>query len=113
MGLTYNGTTAGSTLANPPVVLDSVVGGQFPNSPGLTGGKLWVYSSTNDVTDLSGNLNAISDGVALGMRAGDILLMVSGTAGSTTPKLQMGVLVSSASATGFALSTNSLSSTAV
>lgn len=113
MGLTYSGATAGTTLANPPAVLDSVIGGQFPNSPGLTGGKLWLYSSTNDITDLSGTLNSINDGVAIGAKGGDVLIMVSGTAGSTSPKVQLGVFVTSASATGFAISTNIISSTAV
>lgn len=113
MGLTYNGATAGSTLANPPLVLDGTIAGQFPfGTTAAHGGKLWVHSSTNDVTDFVA-LNAFNDGVALGMRHGDLFAMVSGTAGSTTLKIQFGVLVTSAAATGFALSSNVLSSTAV
>lgn len=113
MGLTYNGATAGSTLANPPVILDSVIGGQLPNSPGLLGAKVWFITSTNAATDFSGTLNAINDGIALGVKAGDVLIGVTATAGSTSPILYLGVFVSSAASTGVALSSNVLTSTAV
>jgi len=119
MGLTYNGATAGSTLANPLVELDSVVGGFFPyattgSSTRMWSGRLWMWASTSDVTDLTA-LNAVNDGPALGVRPGDVLVMVSGTDGSTSPKLQFGVFASPATAntTGICLSSNILSSTAV
>ncbi len=113
MGLTYNGATAGTTLANPPVILDGVIGGVLPfATTAAHGGKLWLYSSTNDVVDFVA-AQAFNDGVVLGMKHGDPMILVSGTAGSTTLKIQFGVLVTSAAATGFALSSNVLSSTAV
>lgn len=113
MSLTYNGATAGSTSANPPVVLDSVIGGQLPNSQGLLGAKLWFYSSTNTAAELAGTLNAVNDGIALGIKAGDILIGVTATAGSTAPICFMGVFATSAASTGAALSSNVLTSTAV
>lgn len=119
MGLTYNGATAGSTLANPLVELDSIVGGKFvfANTGATTdqpGGKLWMWSSTSDVVDLVA-LNAVNDGLSLGVRPGDILMMVSCTALSTSPKLQFGVFAypATANTTGICLSSNILSSTAV
>ncbi len=95
MGLTYNGATAGTTLANPPVEIDSIIGGKYvyactAATTDQPGGKLWMYSSTNDIVDLVG-LNAVNDGLSLGIRPGDVLIAVSATALSTSPKLQFGV----------------------
>lgn len=125
MTLTYRGSTAGSTLANPPVLLAAAIGGHVqyvtsgstaavsPNMPtGASGAKLWFYSSSNVGTDLVA-LNSIGDGVALGMTIGDVLLGVQTSADSTSPFLYLAVLASSAGATGFGLSSSILSSTAV
>ncbi len=125
MALTYNGSTAGSTLANPPVLLAAAIGGhvQFASSgstaaiaklpTGALGAQLWYYGSTNDpVTELVA-LNTFNDGYALGMHPGDIVFCVKATADSTAPLLGIGVLVTSAGATGFGLSSAIVSSTAV
>lgn len=122
MGLTYNGATAGSTLANPPVLLEAAMGGhvQFVTSGstagvsnlpvGGSGAKIWFYASSNLGSDLAGN-NAINDGVALGMSIGDILFGVQTTAASTAPIGYFGVLVTSAGATGFSLTSNYVTTT--
>jgi len=128
---TYNGSTAGSTLANPPVLLHAAVGGHvlyatsgftsattgFPNLPSSTlgpaGAKVWFYSSTNIFSDIFGTLNAFGDGVALGMSNGDLLIGVQTSAFSTAPFCYFGVLCSSLGATGVGLSSACLSSTAV
>lgn len=123
MTLAYNGTTAGSTLANPPVLLAAAIGGhvQFattgssasaPNNlnQGASGGKLWFYSSSNSAAELAG-LNAFSDGVALGMTYGDIVIGVTATGYTTSPICFMGVIGTSVGSTGMGLSSNVLSST--
>lgn len=124
MTLSYNGATAGSTLANPPVLLFSAIGGhvQFATSgstaginnlpTGASGGKVWFYSSSNTAVELAGAA-AINDGNALGMSIGDILIGVKTTADSTSPIGFLGVLVTSAGSTSFCLSSNVLTSTAV
>lgn len=124
MALTYNGATAGSTLANPPVVMESAMAGhlQFVTSGstagisnlpvGASGAKIWFYSSSNDATDLVASA-AFNDGPALGMTIGDVLIGVKTTAASTAPVIYFGVLVTSAGSTGFGLSSNVLTSTAV
>lgn len=124
MALTYNGATAGSTLANPPVLMESAMGGhvQFVTSgstagvsnlpTGASGAKLWFYSSSNTAVELAGAAS-INDGVALGMSIGDILIGVTSTAASTSPIGFLGVLVTSAGSTSFCLSSNVLTSTAV
>lgn len=126
MSLTYNGSTAGATLSNPPVLMESAIGGHvnyattgasastgfgdlIPNN-GAAGAKIWFYSSSNNVTDMAGAAS-INDGQALGMTWGDIMFGVTATAYSTTPVFWAGVLVTSAASTSFCLSSNVLSST--
>jgi len=117
MTMTYYGTTAATTSQNPPLSLVSVMGGTIPYSgdlsSGAKGGRLWLYSSTNAASDLAvtANVGAITDGRALGMKNGDVLIGVTnGTGGSAlssdaTPFI--GVLYSSIStAAGFSICSN-------
>ena len=117
MSLTYYGTTAASTSANPPICILSVVGGkiQYPGdlSSGARGGRVWLYNSTNLAADLvvTANVGAISDGRALGMSNGDILIGVVnagvGAAVSSDGGVYVGVLYSSIStAAGFSITSN-------
>jgi hypothetical protein len=121
--MTYNGATAGSTSMNPPILaLSPSWNGSILNSPGLTGGKVWYYTSTNVAADLTAP-GAIADGYALGMRTGDLLLGVTAAAGSSSPICYMGVVGLQSSGTsasspwmassGVSLSSNVLTSTAV
>lgn len=121
MTLTYNGATAGTTLANPPILLEASWNGFIQNSPGLTGGKIWFYTSTNVASDLT-STGSIADGYAIGMRTGDLVLGVTAAAGSSSPIAWMGVVGAQASGTtvsnnfassGVSLSSNVLTSTAV
>jgi len=124
MTITYNGATAGSTLANPPVLMMAAIAGHvqwatsgstagISNLPaGASGAKIWFYSSSNSAAEVAGAA-AINDGVALGMSIGDIMLGVTTTACSTAPIGYMGVLVTSAGSTSFCLSSNVITSTAV
>lgn len=107
MALTYVGTTGGSTSANPPVELAGAISGQVPNSQGLTGAKLWFYSSTNAATDM-GTTGAFSDGYPLGMRLGDVVIGVTATAASTAPILWLGAIGLSSAGGGANLSTQSI-----
>lgn len=69
--MAYFGTTAASSLANPPTC-DSLP--LTRGTSALTGNKpqTWKYSSTNLTTDLTG-ANFFSDAWYLGMRPGDIV----------------------------------------
>lgn len=87
MTATYQGTTAGTTSANPPVVLDGIVGGKF-NSPGVLttrpmGGRVWLYSSTNTPADMTA-AGVITDGGLLNMAPGDFFLGVFNGGAATT-----------------------------
>lgn len=101
MTMTYLGTTAASSAANPPVVLAASVGGQIQWPGVLTtramGGKVWFYSSTNIMTDCD-DAGAFTDGGVLGMRPGDLLLGVfNGGAATTDAYAFFGVLNSTQS----------------
>lgn len=101
MTMTYFGSTATSTAANPAVLLYSVIGGQIQYPGVLTsrpmGGKVWFYSSTNLMTDCD-DAGAFTDGGQLGMRPGDLLLGVfNGGAATTDSYAFIGVLNSTAS----------------
>lgn len=86
--MAYNGSTAGSTLANPPILVFSAVGGRVLNNGstlngtgGGMGAQLWIYTSTDSSTAPVA-ANYFTDAKALGMRGGDIVLQVGAT-GST------------------------------
>lgn len=114
MTITYNGSTAGSTSANPPVVIAQAMSGTIANAPGVKGAKLWFYTSTNAATDVAtGQATSFTDATRLGMSEGDVVLGVYSTsAGSTVPFLYLGV-VAGVSTSGAALSSSFISSTAV
>ena len=85
----YNGATAASSIANPPVQLNAGfargVGTNSTLGIGPNGGAgLWWYASTNNSTDVSA-ANFISDAYYLGMRPGDVLIgSYQSSLGSTT-----------------------------
>lgn len=86
--MAYNGSTAASTLANPPVLMFAGVGGRVLNNGSTLGGsgagmglQMWMYSSTDSSTAPFA-ANYFTDAKALGMRAGDVVLQVGAT-GST------------------------------
>lgn len=114
MTITYNGTTAGATSANPPILMANPQSGSIANAPGVKGCKLWFYTSTNAATDVAlGQATSFTDAKALGMTEGDVVLGVYSTsAGSTVPFLYLGV-VAAVSTSGAALSSAFISSTAV
>lgn len=81
--MAYSGTTAGSTSANPPVELVGAVGGVIANAaPAPTGAKIWFYTSTSAFTDIVGSSASayFTDGAALGMKAGDVVVGVCAAA---------------------------------
>jgi hypothetical protein len=57
---------------NPPTLIAEQIGG---------GGSVWLYKSTDDDATVNG-ASYFSNGVALGMKAGDIVLVID----TTTPK---------------------------
>lgn len=113
--MAYSGSTAATTLANPPRRLFGGVG-QAPGTTGLTtaptaspggqGGAIWVYTSTNATTDLTVS-NFFSDGYYLGMRPGDLVMGSQFSSAGSTVTTFWGA-VTGVSTSGASLSTGSL-----
>lgn len=113
--MAYSGTTAATSLSNPPrqvlsASMSMVVGttglSTAPAAPGGQGGGLWFYSSTNLTTDLTAT-NFFSDGKALGMRPGDAVYGVQFTSAGSSVTTFMGA-ITGVSTLGASLSTGSL-----
>lgn len=86
--MAYNGSTASSTLANPPMLMASGLGGRVLNNGstingtgGGAGAQIWMYTSTDSST-APFTANYFTDAKYLGMRGGDIVFQVGAT-GST------------------------------
>lgn len=98
----YSGSTAASSVANPPACISQPL---TRGSSALTGNKpqVWLYSSTNLTTDLT-SANFFSDAWYLGMRPGDIVMGTQYTsAGSSVITFQGSI--GSVTTAGAALST--------
>lgn len=109
--MAYSGTTAASSLQNPPVkiaqgmanlssTLGAVVGATSPlRTVGGTG--LWVYQSLDGAT-ITSSIAYFTDGDKLGMRQGDFILIAAATAaGSTAVGMALGMLMTTNSTAGW------------
>lgn len=116
--MAYYGSTASSSLVNPPRLLIPSVGG-LAGTTGLSttqntqkqqGGALWFYSSTNLTTDIFVS-NFFTDGKNLGMHPGDVVIGNQFSSAGSSVQLFLGV-VTGVSTSGATLSTGaSLTST--
>lgn len=109
----YSGSTAATTLQNPPIAFFSGGVSPFSNvnnavigstsAPIFGGNRLWMYSSTDGTTLLQAS-GYFTDGLTLGMRNGDVMIAQCSTAvGSTTVGLGIGILMTTNSTAGFNL----------
>lgn len=110
--MSYSGTTASSTLTNPPILVGGKIGGPVLNmgstligAAGGQGAQLWFYASTETSTGILA-ANYFTDGSRLGMKAGDVMIAVSNT-GGTTSNLVIGVITSGSTA-GYGMSTGAM-----
>lgn len=103
----YSGSTAASSVANPPNQISSALVGRIANSSTATvggGAKVWLYSSTNLTTDMTA-ANFFIDAYYIGMNQGDVVMGAqASSAGSTTQIAYLGVL-GAVTTSGAALST--------
>ena|SRR5690348_18393767 len=113
--MAYSGTTAGATVANPPIELNRVAGARTvlgtsqttqwsSASPRAGGIGLWQYISTNLTTDLTA-AGFFTDGKQLGMQVGDIMMAVQYTSAGSSFILTIGVLTTTNSSAGWNLTT--------
>ena len=93
--MAYSGTTAATTLANPPARIGGYLG-QGPNSTasaaaGSWGRSLWIYNSSHSSTQLQ-DTNFFTDAFYIGMKQNDIVMAVCNTGSSVS--IVLGVLSS-------------------
>ena len=113
--MAYYGTTAASTDRNYPVNLIGALNGPKNTYAGVLspstaqstaayvgGCGLWYYRSSDSST-IASSPGYFTDGLALGMKTGDVMLYVAQSSYGTSPSVAMGVLVSSNSTAGFNL----------
>jgi len=97
--MTYYGTTASSSLANPPIGIPLAMGS---NSNGIGGRTMWIYASADSAATVAGS-SYFSDGDALGMKVGDpmicILVSSAGTTSSVPYLGAVGAVTSGGAAT--------------
>ena len=79
--MAYYGTTSATTLANPPVLLARGIGNTVNGTTDVIGQGLWMWSSTVSTTEANASA-FFTDGYYLGMKKGDVIMVV-GTSGTT------------------------------
>lgn len=106
--MSYQGSTAASSVANPPVRVSLGPIAQ-PNNNGSSsvaekGNQVWAYKSTNLTTDLTA-ANFFTDAKALGMRNGDVLIASQYSTESSTGHILAIGMITDVSTSGGRLST--------
>ena len=84
--MSYSGSTAASSVANPPKRIDNSLLSQRnirESTSVAEGGSLWTYNSSNLTTDLTES-GFFSDAAELGMRNGDVVIAASYSTESST-----------------------------
>lgn len=114
--MAYSGSTAASSVANPPICIlpglsptlnasGNVVGSSLQTTAPFAGGNsIWRYTSSDASTLLQGP-GYFTDGLALGMKIGDLMINVRQSSLGTSPSLNIGVLVTTDSTAGFNIAT--------
>lgn len=94
--MAYQGSTAASSVANPPVYIGGRMGGpKLASSTGSStlslGRGLWLYQSTDSTTLVQAS-NYFTDAYYIGMKQGDIVLCNHMSSAGGTQTISMGGL---------------------
>ena len=80
--MAYSGTTAASSVSNPPIQIARAVGGGLNTLSTVgTGGGLWMYNSSHSSSQLT-DANFFTDAKKLGMKQGDGMIFMGSTGSS-------------------------------
>lgn len=105
--MSYLGSTASSSVANPPKRIDSGLISQrsiAESTSVANGGAVWSYTSSNLTTDLQAS-NFFTDAQRLGMRNGDVLISATHSTESSTGHILVIGMITGVSTSGANLST--------
>lgn len=113
--MSYNGTTAASSVSNPPVRIGGYLGGganstAFSLAAGKGAKSLWMYATSDESTNLR-DTSYFTDGWQLGMRPGDIVIYTCSTGSSISVGMGSVSTASSTAGTMLASTGGVLSST--
>lgn len=106
--MSYSGTTAASSISNPPILLARGFGSGITTASSIGGQGLWIYTSSHSATEMSSGTNTgnfFTDGVKLGMKGGDVIFLVGNTGSSIS--IAVGVVGMSTDALGAFVSSGS------
>ena len=104
--MAYSGSTAASSLANPPINITSAFSRTVSVSTVPLGRSLWMYSST-DSTTLALGANYFTDAYYLGMRQGDVVINTWQSSAGSSQVMQI-AMVGAVTTNGAALTTGSM-----
>lgn len=80
--MAYSGTTAASSVSNPPIRIGGTIGGGLNTlSTAGAGGSLWLYNSSHSSTQLT-DTNFFTDAFYMNMRQGDLVFFCGSTGSS-------------------------------
>ncbi len=115
--MAYMGSTELTSVANPPRQIatgGAPLGNVSANLLGISGTtkastlpfvggcSLWYYCSSDSAT-IASSPAYFTDGLALGMHSGDVMMVVNQSSYGTSPSFSMGVIGTSNSTAGFNL----------
>lgn len=117
--MAYQGTTAASSVSNPPLqVTQPLSGGGFSTvqSSGINLGStqigsslatlpgralglnLWMYASTDPSSTVLASSTYFTDGIQLGMKPGDAIIVISASSLGSSATISLGVVTMQSSA---------------
>lgn len=107
--MAYLGTTASSSVANPPICVNPGIGGshRIASTGCPMGNRLWMYGSTEANSSSPFTANFFTDAKNLGMKQGDVVICINmATTVASSQVLSMGA-VGAVTTDGTQLSTHS------
>lgn len=104
--MAYIGTTAASSIQNPPVCVSPGIGGaaRIASTACIFGNRLWMFAST-DTSSSPFTANYFSDAKNLGMKQGDVVICVGMTSTVASSQVLMLGAVGAVTTDGTQLST--------
>lgn len=106
--MAYSGSTAASSVANPPTLISGNLTIGSTSGPNVRGGKVWHYHSSDGSTVTSA-ANYFTDAYYLGMRPGDVVLGVYQSSVGSTDVYSYRLVCSGVSTSGASFSTGQMS----
>jgi hypothetical protein len=103
--MAYLGSTAASSISNPPRILAPMDTGRIGSSAGPIAGRLWLYTSTGANSSDPFTANYFSDALYIGMKEGDIVMYSHRNSTVTTSQIVGMGVVGAVSTAGACLST--------